>query len=230
MGIEDYQQEDIMIKIKYKSWNEVSISLYRQISEICGLENEPLDKNIKLIALLSDSPEDDIWDLRMDEVESLFKDIAWVFNFKFNQKWHGKKIKINGNSYDVSVDLQNFSISQYIDFQMLWPKIKESDSVYSQILATFIIPEGHKYNKDYELQEVINEIENYMPIPQANSVLYFFLISLARSIRATEICYTQLMKILQRRAKTKEEKEQIKKIEKETLGMINQAQHIIGFL
>ena len=219
-----------MIKIKYGSWNEVSISLYRQISDICSLPIEPLDKNIKLIALLSSCPEDDIWDLGMNEVESLFKDIQWVFNFKFNQKWHGKKIKINSKVYDVCTDLQKFSISQYVDFQTLWPNLKDSDEAYSQILATFIIPEGKKYNKDYELQEVISEIENYLPITQANSVLYFFLISLARSIRATEICYTQLMKILQRRAKTKEEKEQIKSLEKETVKMINQAQHIIGFL
>ena len=230
MGIEGKHYEDIMIKIKYGSWNEVSISLYRQISDICSLPIEPLDKNIKLIALLSSCPEDDIWDLGMNEVESLFKDIQWVFNFKFNQKWHGKKIKINSKVYDVCTDLQKFSISQYVDFQTLWPKIKDSDEAYSQILATFIIPEGKKYNKDYELQEVISEIDSHLPITQANSVLYFFLISLARSIRATEICYTQLMKILQRRAKTKEEKEQIKSLEKETLKMINQAQHIIGFL
>lgn len=168
--------------------------------------------------------------LKMEEVESLFKDIAWVFDFKFNQKWHGKKIKINGNSYDVCTDLQNFSISQYIDFQELWPKIKDSNEAYSQLLATFIIPEGKKYNKDYNLRETIEEIENFLPIPQANSVLYFFLISLARSIRATEICYTLLMKILMRRTKTKEEKEKIKSLEKETLKLIKQAQSIIGSL
>lgn len=219
-----------MIKIKYKSWNEVSISLYRQISEICSRDIEPLDKNIALIALLSDCPEDDIWDLKVEEVESLFKEIAWVFDFKFNQKWHGKKIKINSKTYDVCIDLQNFSISQYIDFQMLWPKLKDSDDAYSQILATFIIPEGKKYNKDYDLGETIEEIENYLPITQANSVLYFFLISLARSIRATEICYTQMMKILRMRAKTKEEKEKIKILEKETLKMVKQAQSIIGSL
>ena len=219
-----------MIKIKYKSWNEVSIGLYNKISEVCSREVDALDKNIALIALLSDCPEDDIWDLKMEEVESLFKDIAWVFDFKFNQKWHGKKIKINGNSYDVCTDLQNFSISQYIDFQELWPKIKDSDEAYSQLLATFIIPEGKKYNKDYNLRETIEEIENYLPISQANSVLYFFLLSLARSIRATEICYTLLMKIMMRRAKTKEEKEKIKSLEKETLKLIKQAQSIIGSL
>ena len=229
-GTEGYQHEDIMIEIKYKSWNEVSIGLYNKISEVCSRDCEPLDKNIALIALLSETPEDDIWDLRMDEVEKLFKDITWVFDFKFNQKWHGKKIKINGNSYDVCVDLQKFSISQYIDFQELWPKLKDSNDAYSQILATFIIPEGKKYNKDYDLRETILEIENYLPISQANSVLYFFLISLARSIRATEICYTQLMKILMRRTKTKEEKEKIKMLEKETLKMIKQAQLIIGSL
>ena len=219
-----------MIKIKYKSWDEVSIKLYREISEICQRDCEPLDKNIALISLLSDTPEDDIWSLRMEDVEPLFKEIGWLWDFKFNKNWHGKKIKINGKSYNVILDLQEFTISQYIDFQELWPKIKENDLVYPQILATFIVPEGKKYNKDYDLQETIKEIDSFLPITQANSVLHFFLISLARSIRATEICYTQLMKILTWRAKTKEEKEKIKILEKETLKMINQAQHILGTL
>lgn len=224
------QHEDIMIKIKYKSWEEVPIKLYREISEICQRDIEPLDKNMALISLLSDTPEEDTWDLRMDEAERLFQDLQWLWKFDFKKNWHGKKIKINGNTYSVSVDLQDFSISQYVDFQELWPKLKDSDEVYAQLLATFIVPEGKKYNKDYNLQEIIKEIDSYLPITQANSVLYFFLISLARSIRATEICYTQLMKILTRRAKTKEEKEKIKMLEKETLKMINQAQLILGSL
>lgn len=219
-----------MIKIKYKSWDEVPIKLYREISEICQRECEPLDKNIALISLLSGTQEDDIWSLKMDEVEPLFQEIGWLWSFKFNKNWHGKKIKINGKSYSVSVDLQDFTISQYIDFQELWPKLKESDEAYAQILATFIVPEGKKYNKDYNLQETIQEIDSFLPITQANSVLNFFLLSLARSIRATEICYTQLMKILIRRAKTKEEKEKIKMLKEETLKMINQAQHILGTL
>lgn len=231
MGIEEEKQtiED-MIKIKYKSWEDVSIKLYREISEICQRDCEPLDKNIALISLLSGTPEDDIWSLRMEDVEPLFQEIQWLWDFKFNKKWHGKKIKINGKTYSVSVDLQDFTISQYIDFQNLWPKLKEDDLVYAQILATFIVPEGKKYLKDYDLQETIQEIDSYLPITQANSVLHFFLISLARSIRATEICYTQLMKILIRRAKTKEEKEKIKMLREETLKMINQAQHILGTL
>lgn len=219
-----------MIKIKYKSWEEVSIKLYREISEICQRDCEPLDKNIALISLLSGTPEDDIWSLRMEDVEPLFQEIGWLWNFKFNKKWHGKKIKINGKSYNVILDLQDFTISQYIDFQNLWPRLKEDDEVYPQILATFIVPEGKKYFKDYNLQETIKEIDSFLPITQANSVLHFFLISLARSIRATEICYTQLMKILQRRAKTKEEKEKIKILREETLKLINQAQHILGTL
>lgn len=223
-------KEDVMIKIKYKSWEEVPIKLYRDISEICQRDCEPLDKNIALISLLSDTPEDDVWSMDMKDAEYYFSQIQWLWNFKFNKSWHGKKIKINGKTYTVSVDLQDFTVSQYIDFQELWPRLKEDDTVYSQILATFIVPEGKKYNKDYNLQETIQEIDNFLPITQANSVLYFFLISLARSIRATEICYTQLMKILIRRAKTKEEKEKIKMLEKETLKMINQAQLILGSL
>ena len=230
-GTGGFQITEDMIKVLHKGWDDVSISLYNEISKICGDEKiEPLDKNIKLVALLSNTPEDEIWDLELEELRPLLNDIQWLWKFDFKKKWKGNKLKINGNAYDVCTDLEKFTISQYIDFQMIWPRLKDSDDDYSRILATFIIPEGKKYNKDYDLQGVIKEINENLSITQANSVLYFFLISLANSIRATEICYKALMKILRMRMKTKQEKETMKEIEKRTVEMINQAQHILGSL
>lgn len=230
---EGFQTTEDMIKIEYKGWDEVSISLYNEISKICGDDNlEALDKNIKLIALLSDTPEDKIWDLELEELKPLLNDIAWLWKFDFKKKnrWKGNKININGKPYTICTDLERFTISQYIDFQMIWPTLKNSDDNYAQILSTFIIPEGKKYNKDYDLKEVIKEIDENLSITQANSVLYFFLLCLARSIRATEICYKVLMKILKMRTKTKQDKEQMKEIEERTLEMIKEARLILGSL
>ena len=221
-----------MIKLNYKSWNEVPISLYYQITDITGREDlEPIDKNVKLISLLSDTYEDEIWGLGMNEAEKVFSQLQWLWSFNFPKNNPGKKMKIGDRTFTLSTDLQNFTISQYIDFQNLWHSFKDNEEqVLPKLLAVFLVPEGRKYNTDYDTTELSNFFFSRMPITTANQILYFFLLSLARSIRATEICYTVMMKILRRKAKTKEEKEKIKMLEKETLKLINQAQHILGSL
>lgn len=218
------------IKLKYKAWNEVPIGLYHKISEICARDIEPLDKNIKLISLLSDTPEQEVWNLEMKEAEAVFSQLQWLWKFDFPKNYNGKNLKIDGQTYTVCVDLKNFTISQYIDFQELWPTLKEDESVLSSILATFIIPEGHKYNTDYDVHKLAKTFDEHLPITTAQSVLYFFLLSLARSIRATEICYSLMMKMMKMRAKTKEEKEKIQKLTEQTMKLIKQAQSIIGSL
>lgn len=230
--MEAKQHEDIMFKLKYKSWSEVPISLYYDISSITDMEDlEPVDKNVKLISLLSDTPEDDIWSLSMNEAESVFSQLGWLWSFSFPKNNPGKKMKIGDKTFTLSTDLQEFTISQYIDFQNLWHEFKDNkESALPQLLAVFLVPEGRKYNTDYKTSDIAQFFLTRMPITTANQILYFFLLSLARSIRATEICYGLMMKILRKRTKTKEEKEKIKNLEKETLKMINQAQHILGSL
>ena len=218
-----------MIKIKYDSWDQISIGLYKEIKKICLREDlEPVDKNIALIALLSDTPEEDCWNLNfMTEIPPLFKAISWIWEFDFSKNWKAKKLKLKGNSYEVCVDLQKFSVAQYVDFQTLFPKIQESDDDYSRVLATILIPEGKKYCKDYDLEEVIADLEENLPITTANSIFYFFLTSLLSSLRATELAYTVMMKLKRMRIRSKDQKEKIKELEEKVKHLIRQAQLII---
>lgn len=221
-----------MIKLKYKSWNDVPLNLYFEISDILNSDSlDDLEKNIKVASLLSDSTEDELWALDWKDMPTIMSELSWLWSFKFSKHNPGKKMKIKDRVFNISSDLERFTISQYIDFQNLWPKFKDdTENILPRLLCVFLVPEGRKYNTDYSLEELSRFFYTSMPITTANQILYFFLISLARSIRATEICYNLMMKILKRKAKTKEEKEKIETLRKETERMINQAQLIIGSL
>ncbi len=217
-----------MIKIGYKAWDEVSISLYKKIKSICEREDlEPLDKNIKLIALLSDTPEDEVWDLKMEATTPLFQDISWLWEFDFSKKWKGKKLKLHDRVYKVCVDLQNFTMAQYVDFQTLFPKMKESDENYSAILSTILIPDGKDYNRGYDILEEREFLEENLPITTANTIFYFFLTSLRDSLRAISVVYSVMMKLQKMRTRSREKKEKITQLEEKVKILIAQAENII---
>lgn len=222
------------INWKYKSWDEVPIDVSEKIYEIVKDENNDLyDIEFKIISLLTDIPVDDLWNLNVDDVPDYTSGISWVLSekeIKFPKTKPSKIIKVKDREFSISTDLQDFSISQYIDFQNLWHKwIKDrSIDLYCRILAVFLVPIGKKYTTDYDINEVSDFLKHNLPITTANQIYYFFLISLARSIRATELCYKVMMKMLRMKSKTKEEKEKMKILEMEVERIINQTRTTFG--
>ena len=222
------------INWKYKSWDEVPLDIADKIYEIFRNEDYDLyDIEFKVISLLTDIPEDDLWNLDMDEVPYYTSELSWIFKeFDFSKSNPGKTLKVSDREFTITSDLQDFNIAQYIDFQTLWRKWTEDKSSKNlcDMLTVFLIPKGKKYTTDYKASEVSEFLLHNLPITKANQILYFFLLSLARSVRATEITYKVMMKILTKRTKTKEEKERIKNMEAKTMEQINLVKNIFGLL
>lgn len=202
------------LELKIKSWNDVSIDKYYEILNIFKDENKAeFDKYMSLLALLCDVDEDTVYDLEMLKAQALFSQIKWVNDFSFQKKKGGmgtiNTVMIDGKKYNVGVDLQNFTVSQYIDFQTFWHK-KDLEQYYGNILAVFLIPEGCKYGEGYDVAELASTIRQKVSIVTANQVCFFFLNSLAISIKGIQI-YLDWMK---RKMKDKESKQQMEIVSK----------------
>jgi hypothetical protein len=87
--------------------------------------------------------------------------------------------------------------------------VKNADKNVKELLAVFLIPEGKKYG-DYDLEEVIDEIYNYLPIAAARAISFFFTLVLQSLTKATLISLERRTKKELKKAKTKEEKEKVK--------------------
>ena len=195
------------MELKYKNWNDITIGVYKKLQQLLDFEKtddivmDELNQSITMLSVLCDVDEDVIADLTTDEFKALVAQCGFLNNIpkvKINDKY-----TINGVEYTVQFNVQDMTMAQYIDYQTF---IKEQDKYISNILACFLIPKGKKYGDGYNLQEVVNDIENYFSIVDAHSVCFFFTL-LFQSL--TKVMLTYLVKKMKKGMKkmSKEEKE-----------------------
>ena len=196
-----------MIKLKYKSWNDITVDVFEKIKKINPNVYEDFDAlnaNVELISIFCDVDEDVISNLSCSEFTKLLQETSWVQDTpKVDIK---DKYVINGKQYKLFLELRNMSMSQYIDFQQL---MQDSEKNFKQLLACFLIPEPYKkYGDGYDVMDVINDVGS-MPICDAKSIMVFFSLQY-RSLTKAMLTYSiRKMKKARKAMKTQEEREKI---------------------
>ena len=197
------------MEILYKNWDDVTISVYRDILDIVNDKSMTTTEiNVALLALFLGISEDDVYNMNVTEVNKLLPNIKFLDNFDFNKNFNSKKIKLNDNEFMIDTDLTKFTVAQYVDFQTFWGK-NDINTYLPNILSCILIPKGKKYNDGYDIVEVATLIEQYMPITIANSILFFFVKESVSLIRAFQICLDWKM----RRMKKKMKKEDLEELQ-----------------
>ena len=200
-----------------KSWRDVSINEFYEIKDIS--EDETMtdyEKEVALMAYINNMTEEDVWKMNINSFRKLQSEKKWMQEFNFDTKKTFKKITINNNKYTVDVNLQHFSVAQYIDFQTYWPMRDNMRDIIGNILAIFIIPNGHSYNEGYDIAEVVNDIKSSIDIMTANEIIFFFLSSY-QTLMKVSVSYLKWMtkrKFKKDKLKTKQLEEQIQNLEK----------------
>lgn len=195
---------------KKTSWKDVSINEYFDLVEKLSDESlKEYDKTVIKVAFANNITEEDAWNMtinnfRMRQVEAL-----WLDEFNISQDIKFNSITIDGEKYAVDTNLQNFTVSQYIDFQTFYPKYKNDNRVLGNILACFIIPEGKAYADGYDIQELVRKINDNLDIMTAEEIMFFFLKQYLISMRATVNYFNWQMKTMTRKMKDKEKAQKI---------------------
>lgn len=211
-----------MLNTIKNSWKDVTIDEYFELCE--KLSDDTLtdyEKIIIKISFITNTPEDEIWNLTWTEFRELQVKALWMDEFNINENVKFKSIEINKQKYSIDTNLQNFTVAQYIDFQTFFPKRKENQRIIGNILACFIIPQGKKYAEDYDIKELVDNINSNLDIMTANEILFFFLKQYLISIRATANYFNWVLKRMKKKSKNKEEVEKLEmeweKVKKVTL-------------
>lgn len=168
--------------VKYTSWDHVPIKVYKEISRVLAEEGTPMEKDVRIYAILCDVSEEDIWNLTLPEIGALKAKVQWVYDFDFKKDVKYRKVNIGKYRCTITDNMGDFSVGQYMDFNNYWDA---KDRDISMLLTTFLVPEGKKYNTDYDILDLRDEIELNLSITEANSLCFFFLRSLWDSMRAT---------------------------------------------
>lgn len=210
-----------MIKIVKNSWNQITIADYKKIKAITEREfDSELEKGIAVLSVLCGVDEDEVYSLPISQLKGLLDGIAWMNEpYTFDKNWKADTITINGEKYDIVADINKFTVAQYADFQIYWDKRDDVDYM-AKLLSVFIIPKGKTYNDGYDVVELIDILENNISINIWNSINFFFLKDLMRSIEAS--LYYSLwvtMKMIWKE-KNKEKKKELKEMKKKLLTQI----------
>lgn len=188
-----------------KSWRDVTIDEYFDLKDRLDDVQEDTDKVVVKISFANNISEEEVWDKTINEFRILQVEALWMDEFNISEDIKFKNIEINGERYTVDVNLQNFTVAQYIDFQTFFPKRKTNERILGNILACFIIPREKKYASGYDIKKLVDDINSNLDILTANEILLFFLKQYLISIRATANYFNWIMKRMKKKSKNKME-------------------------
>lgn len=197
------------VKIKKDSWNKITVADYDRIISFTEDESlAPIEIDIKVLSVLCDVAEDEIWNMTPGEVGQLRQGMKFLNNFDFPKKLRSQKITINGEQYEIQADVSKFTVAQYVDFQQLW---KDRDKQKGVMLSVFIVPRGKKYNEGYNATELADTLYNSVSIVDYNTICFFFLKELRTSIEASLLSSIWMLERMMKKEKNPEKKEEMKK-------------------
>lgn len=160
-----------MLKMKYTGWSNIPIGKYERLKAI--FRDEGLDnREAEVLAVLCDCSVEDVMNAPVREFHELMTQIGWLFvPLNVRDRLRFKTIVLDGVKYEIHTDFKDITTAQYIDFQNLYQDFEKN---YCNILATFILPKGKRYNEGYDVLEVAETFREKMPVEVAENACFFF--------------------------------------------------------
>lgn len=187
------------------SYRKLSIEKYDEIKNIVEKDVEDIDKQVELIACLADMPIDDVYSLPINKYEDYVDKLPFLFELPKPKAILPGKLVIGDNRYSIMKQVEKMTTGQFIDLQ----SYLKNDMGVAYILTTIIIPEGHKYDDGYSIDDLKNEIYTKLNIEDALSIAFFLHRKLQYTINGSLRFLDWMMKKKMKKA-PKEVKEQIK--------------------
>lgn len=188
------------------NYETLDLGRYMKIDAILHKPAEDIDKQVQIIAILADMPEDKVLLLPLADYASMAKETAFLGAVCDPVKVDGSPVVLDGLRLIPTKDFTKINTAQYVDFQTF---AKDFPGTLPELLSCFLVPEGKAYNDGYDIAEVQKAVRT-LNVPTAIGLVAFFLLSFSTSIAAS---VTSLEKEASRdRKKAKEWKKKAKEI------------------
>lgn len=190
------------------NWDEITWREYEQIEQILATDIPSDFKAIHLISVLTGLTPDEVERLPVSQFNKLLPAINFI-NKKAKTHYHKFKYTINGREYDFKGKLEEITTAQYLDYRTY---MNEEEKDVVKLMSVFLIPVGHDYNDGYDMNQVMNDI-NDMCWLDIKAASFFFRIQLAMCMLISKRSLRKLMK------ESKATKSQIKEVEESLNNM-----------
>jgi len=196
-------------------WKNITINDYYKLKEIedktkAILEDKTMKDaekryeshllEVELIAYLTKQDIQEIDNLSIKDYSELSANLNFIPKFKLDTSGkEPKTISFNGKKYKTNLDLQQYSISQYVAYEQF---IQTQPFNIVGMLSTLLTPEDKKYGDGYDVEDFINELGEFN-FAEAQRLLYFFA---KRSLSSLHSLLEQSKKMIETYQKETEKK------------------------
>ena len=182
-------------KLKKLHWSDITINDHQRILEVYDKYRDDFDNPMMpydLVCAAYGKPWEWMETMQMREANEYVATLEFLTK-KPRPTIAKRSYDLGGRKYITTFNMQNISTAQYIDFQQMADK---SGEMPAEFLSIILVPEGHKYNEGYEMEEVVNDIKFHMNVEDALGLTAFFLRLLRASMRRS----LRLLRTLRKKA------------------------------
>lgn len=170
-------KEDII-----NSYRRLSLGKYMDILAISRDESlEEIERQIKIICILSDKTEDEISDMPIEDYKAMVIESSFLGHQFEPDKRLANTYTIGAFTLVPVLDFRKVTTAQYIDFQSFHKAGFETH--LAEIISCLLVPKGKRYSQDYDIIELQSAIRENLSVADALTLYAFFLLSSRQSIK-----------------------------------------------
>ena len=163
------------------NYEALDLGRFMKIDHILHTPAEEIDKQVQIIAVLSDKTENEVLLLPLADYAAMAKETAFLGVTCPPAKVSGEPMQVDGLTLVPTRDFTKINTAQYVDFQTL---AKDFPATLPELLSCFMVPEGKAYNDGYDIATV-QEAVRTLNVPTAVGLVTFFFASFSQSIAGT---------------------------------------------
>ena len=154
------------------NWTEVSLKKYNDIKEV--FLNPEFSEEDRLILLINILFNVDALKLKTSELNKYIEQMKFLNTTPPKMKLKDK-YRLGENCYILKRNLKDFTVAQWLDWNNFLKNGSDTDN-YANLLSVFFIPEDEEeYGENYDVEQVRQDINNFLSIADASSLAAFFL-------------------------------------------------------
>ena len=192
------------------NYKSLPLGKYLDICQVCkDTSLEELDRQVKILSILSDMSEDEILHLPIPKYKEMVAKSKFLEDIDKNEHKAARLYIVGDWQLVPTMDYRKMETAQYVDFQTFAPMV---ETHMAELLSCLLIPVGCRYNEGYDLLEVQQALKDKLSVTNALSLLAFFLTRFKGLIKdSLKPCKQEIQKMTDKQKRTEME-EKVKQL------------------
>lgn len=157
-----------------KGWNEMTIAQCEKVEAIGKDDGTELDKDVRVLSILSGIEEDKIWDMDITEVAALRNEMDWVHTPCEPVDFQGVDYQ---GMFKPNFGLERMSYRQYADLNSAMVMNDRA-----AVLAACLVPEDGEYATGYDMEDFTEWLRENVTMAQYQGFFVYWASSILSAI------------------------------------------------